>query len=237
MCISLYCLQTKIQNKIEMFFFNPPKQKTTMTTTNTNTTYRISFTKGLSNKMTIFANAHQQTSSKQFRQEWQTWINTEEIQQHVSETIEKNPTYNINTLYDKIYESMRYHRRKTAIANTQTPPPPPPHTDFDTSTNNTPQPPPPPRKKTTFSQTFIKIITSHIQQNYQEKPEKAYAKFIETHLQDILQEKQYLLYKYNKILYDLDHEHTSIHYNKFKRNYKNAFQQYKKQIQTQQITL
>jgi len=207
--------------------------KTTKITTNqkiTMTRYRISFTKGLSDKMTIFANAHQQTSSKQFRQEWQTWINTEEIQQHVSETIEKNPTYNINTLYDKIYESMRYHRRKTAIANTP-PPQPPPTTDFDTS--NTP-----PRKKTTtFSQTFIKIITSHIQQNYQEKPEKAYTKFIETHLQDILQEKQYLLYKYNKTLYDLDHEHTNIHYNKFKRNYKNAFQQYKKQIQTQQITL
>ena len=195
-------------------------------TTNTPIIYRVSFTKNLSVQMTMFAKIHQQKSAKEFRQEWQTWINTKEIQELVSETIHQNSSdYNINTLYDKIYESMRYHRRKTVSEppiNDVSALPPPQENQLQ----------PPSRKKTTtFSQTFIKIITNHIQQNYHEKPENAYKQFAQIHNQEILQEKQYLLSKYDEsILYDLDHEHTNIHYNKFKRNYKNSFQQYKKQI-------
>ena len=189
--------------------------------------------------MTIFSKTHQNKSSKEFKQEWKIWINIPEIKTHISETANQNPSHTINTLYDKIYESMRYHRRKTIKTKT------PPSTETTATYKNiesneaedTKHTKKQQRKKTTsFSQTFIQIIIKHIKQNYEKKPENAYSDFKENHIQDIKQEKQYLISKYDEsILYDIDEEHINIHYNKFKRNYKNSFQQYKKIIQKQSI--
>ena len=183
-----------------------------------NNKFRVSFSKNLSDKMNEFSNTHQTKSSKEFRQEWQKWINLQEIQSYISETVHQNHNHHTNTLYDKIYESMRYHRRKTPKTTQQNTPPTTPTT-------------PTRKKSTTFSQGFINVIIQHVEQHHTEKPENAYTHFRENNTEYILQEKQYLLSKYDKtLLYDLDHEHQNIHYNKFKRNYKNIFQNHKNKV-------
>lgn len=187
-------------------------------TTTEKKTYRIFFTKTLSNEMSEFAKEYNDKPSKEFRQEWNQWTNRPNIQALIDETIAKNPMTAKNTLYDKIYESMRYHHRKKISKST-----PSVHDSL---------PAKPLRKKTTvFSQNFIRLIHEHVQQCYFEKPERAYDLFVQSHLSEIIQEKTYLRSKYEEIyLYDLDHEQPDVHFNKFKCNYKNKFQQIKRTI-------
>ena len=196
---------------------------TITSTTTTHTTYRIFFTKELTNEMHKFANNHTKTKSKIFRQEWNQWILQSNIHELIDQTFainqKKDSTINKNTLYDKIYESIRYHHRKKILSSTTT----------TTSTNIQK----PDRKiYIMFSPHFVNIINNHVQQNYQKKPEHAYELFLQSHSEEIIQEKAYLHTKYDKLhLYDLDHTHTDFHLNKFKRNYKNKIQQFKRQKQ------
>jgi hypothetical protein len=248
--------------------------ETTTNTPNTPNTaiksYRIAYPKPFSTEMAAFSKIHKDKSSKPFRQEWKIWVDQSTIQEFIDETLNKNPSITKITLYDKIYESMRYHHRKKLAKH----PPqttPSPTTDIthptDTPTTTTPptitttttttivttiqhsdSPDEPTttttktfttittvpatktirKKNTAFSNNFIKLIQQHVQQNYHEKAQRAYEQFVQTHTQEIEQEKTYLKSKYDEIhLYDLDHEHKNVHLNIFKRNYKTNFQKYK----------
>jgi hypothetical protein len=170
--------------------------------------YRMIFTKTLSSEMALFSQTYKETRSKEFRHYWNQWIRQDDIRILIQETHAQNPAMNENTLYDKIYESMRYHHR-----GKKRPPRPP--------TTRTTR-----KKSTTFSTTFLHIIAQHIQQHRHLKPEHAYNQFVKDHTPEIEQEKIQLQTKYDEIiLYDIDQAHSDIHYNKFKRNYKNKFQQ------------
>lgn len=249
-----------------------------MTTTSQSTaikSYRITYPKTLSTEMAAFSKVHKDKSAKPFRQEWKLWVDQPTIQELIQESLAKNPSITKITLYDKIYESMRYHHRKklaqpqpqpinhdseitelepihaipaiptiptitttttttitTTIQHSDSPEEPTITTKTFTTTSTIPAETKTKRKKnTTFSKNFIQLIQKHIQQNYHEKPQRAYELFVQTHTQEIEQEKTYLKSKHNEIyLYDLDHEHKNVHFNIFKRNYKTNFQKYKSSL-------
>jgi len=237
-------------------------------TTTTNTaikSYRIAYPKPFSTEMAAFSKIYKDKSSKPFRQEWKIWVDQPTIQEFIQESLAKNPSITKITLYDKIYESMRYHHRKklakhppqtishptdTPTTTTTTPPtitttttttivttiqhsdspdePTTTTTKTFTTTTTVPATKTIRKKNTAFSNNFIKLIQEHVQQNYHEKAQRAYEQFVQTHTQEIEQEKTYLKTKYDEIhLYDLDHEHKNVHLNIFKRNYKTNFQKYK----------
>jgi hypothetical protein len=243
---------------------------TTPETTTANTTnipvksYRVAYPKPFSIEMAAFSKIHKDKSSKPFRQEWKQWVDQPTIQELIDETLAKNPSITKITLYDKIYESMRYHHRKklatqsttpSTTTNTDTEPDHIPTITTTTTTTTTivttikrsdsqdepitttktftttttvPATTTIRKKNTAFSNNFIKLIQQHVQQNYHEKAQRAYEQFVQTHTQEIEQEKTYLKSKYDEIhLYDLDHEHKNVHLNIFKRNYKTNFQKYK----------
>jgi hypothetical protein len=125
-----------------------------MTTPETNATtnipnipvksYRIAYPKPFSIEMAAFSKIHKDKSSKPFRQEWKQWVDQPTIQELIDQTLKKNPSITKITLYDKIYESMRYHHRKklakqaASTAPTADPEPPiPPIPTITTTTTTT----------------------------------------------------------------------------------------------------
>ena len=200
--------------------------------------YRVAYPKPFSIEMAAFSKIHKDKSSKPFRQEWKQWVDQPTIQELIDETLAKNPSITKITLYDKIYESTRYHHRKklakqtTSTADADPEPIIPTITTTTTTTivttmkrsdsqdepttttktfttiTATPVTATIRKKNTTFSNNFIKRIQQHVQQNYHEKAQRAYEQFVQTHTREIEQEKTYLKSKYDEI-YLYDLDHEN----------------------------
>lgn len=157
--------------------------------------FRHTFTNECTDLISQFAKTHQYDERKQFKEEWNKWIQTDEIEEMINEEIAMMKENGFDgDILDKMFKSARYYYRKKPTEKKEKKE----------------------RKEyVNFSKELLENMDEHINMILDKKisPAKSYEDYVYNNQSNILAEIKKL-----KEIIDNDEFH-----NKFKKTYKNRF--------------